>query len=130
MKKSIKKVKLNIAGLFEKEAEVKKVSSHLTTHISEMAIRELIEIGGQSQKIDELKVKMAEANKIGIKTEMKAMETTIELPLEYFQQILKDYSDKSFEQILEILAKDSQILPSFDKSKKDCGKYCEGVDCL
>lgn len=117
----IKKNKLRIADLFEKEGDWKKgnnYNSHLTAgHFYEMALKQYIEIGDQPEKILELKIKMEQANKIGIETEMKPIETEIKMPLSHFEQILNVYCDKSAEEVLDILAQDSNIIPDFEKSK-------------
>jgi hypothetical protein len=115
---AIKQTKLEIAESFEKEADWRKSESQLAaSDFYALALKTRLDIGDQSEKPQQLKVKMEEAKNIGIKTELKEITAEIELPLEYFKPMLEKYTNKPIRQILEILAFESDAIPSFERSK-------------
>lgn len=116
------KIKIRIAESFAEEAEWKKVNypsgNMVTASFYEKAMQSYIDLGSFPEKVKELKVKIQELNKAALKTEYKAISTTVKISREKIDDYLKIYEGRETIEMFKIMNSDKTLTPSYERSKK------------
>jgi hypothetical protein len=82
------------------------------------ALREYMNIGGFDDKIEELKLKIAETNKAAQSSDLKPISVEIDIPTKPIKKHIEFYQDKSEEDIYKMISLDRNLLPSYESSIK------------
>ncbi len=117
------KIKVRIAESFIEEAEWKKVNypagNMVAASCYEDAMQMYIHLGGFPEKVDELKIKIQEANEAAIKTEYKRISTKVEIPKEEVDKYLDMYKGHKPAEIFQTMCIDKNLIPSYEHSRKN-----------
>jgi hypothetical protein len=117
-----RRIKVRIAESLIEEAEWKKINypngNMVAAHFYEEAMRVYMDLGDSPEKVDELKIKIKEANEAALKTEYKKISTEIEIPREEIDQYLKIYKERKPIEIFQIMSLDKQLVPSYERSRQ------------
>jgi len=115
----VTQTRVRIAESYVEEADWKKINYPTGNLVAASfytdALKEYLEIGGFGDRINEIKLKIAEANKIGTETELKPIVTEIDLPVEPLKKHLQVYEDKTIKEIFYLMSIDN-LLPSYQRA--------------
>ena len=128
-----RKIKVRIAESFIEEAEWKKVNypsgNMVAAHFYEKAMQAYMDLGGFSEKVEELKVKIQKANAAALRTEYKTISINVEIPkekiYEFFRPYLKMYKGRKTMEVFQIMNLDKKLIPSYEKSKENAIKQAK-----
>ena len=105
------------------EAEWKKVNypsgNIVATHFYEEAMQVYMDLGVFSEKVEELKTKIQEANEAALKTEYKTISTEVKVPREKIDEYLKMYKGRETTEVFQLMSLDKNLIPSYERSKEE-----------
>lgn len=117
-----KKAKTRIAESYVDEAEWKKVNYPTSNMVAAIfykrAMKVYMDLGGFNDKIKELKLEIAKANKKASETEFKRIESRVNIPMKHIADYLKRYKNRGPLEILQIMSIDMSLIPSYKKAKE------------
>ncbi|MCJ7655549.1 MAG: DUF4209 domain-containing protein [Dehalococcoidia bacterium] len=121
--------KVRIAETYVEEGDWKKIhypsGNLVAVSFYTSALKEYMNIGGFDSKVDELKMKITEANKTATNTELKPISVEIDIPTEPLKKHVEAYENKSIEEIYTIMSVDKNLLPSYETATKLAGELAK-----
>ncbi|PNR88815.1 hypothetical protein X925_05240 [Petrotoga sp. 9T1HF07.CasAA.8.2] len=116
------KIKIRIAESFNEEAEWKKVNypngNMVAAIFYEKALQAYMDLGKFPEKVQELKVKIQEANEAALKTEYEIVSAEVRLPKEEIDEYLRMYEGRETIEIIKIMSLDKNLIPSYEEAKQ------------
>ena len=117
---------VRIAETYAEEGDWKKIhypsGNLVAATFYASALKEYMNIGGFDNKVDELKMKIAETNKAAQSSELKPISVEIEMPTEPLKKHLEFYGNKSVEEIYAMMSVDKNLLPSYEAAMQSAEK--------
>jgi len=117
------KIKIRIAESFIEEAEWKKVNypngNMVAASFYEKALQAYMDLGNFPEKVQELKVKIQEANEAALKTEYETISAELRLPREVTDEFLRMYEGRETIEIFKIMSLDVNLIPSYEEAKQE-----------
>lgn len=117
-----KGVRLRIAESFAEEADWKKENypngNGVAAHFYGEAMQQYLDIGGEKDKVDELKIKLKEANSNAAQVEYKKIETKIEIPIDEIESFIEPYKKKPTREILLLISTDGRLILPYEEAEK------------
>lgn len=124
--------RIKIAESYIREAEWKRKNYHSGNMVAatfyEKAMVEFMNIGGFDDKVEEIKLKIIECNAAAREKEFKVISTSINIPVEIIEEIMKKYDVPDIDTFLEIVSLDPNLIPSWDEAIKYAKK--ESIEAL
>jgi len=115
----ITQTRVRIAESYIEEGDWKKANYPNGNLVAAMfytnALKEYSDIGGFADRINEIKIKIAEANEVGMATELKPIVSEIDVPVEPFEKHVQIYESKTPEEMLYMISVD-RLLPSYQRA--------------
>lgn len=125
----IQKIKVRIAESFIEEAEWKKVNypsgNSVAAHFYEEAMQAYMDLGQFPQKVEELKIKIQEANEAALKTDYQSISSEVKIPRKEIDGYLNMYKGRKTIEVFQIMSLDKNLIPSYEKSKKEATKQAK-----
>lgn len=116
------KIKSRIAESFIEEAEWKKVNypngNMIAASLYEKALQAYMDLGNFPEKVQELKVKVQEANEVALKAEYEIILAEVRLPREETDEYLRMYEGRETIEIFKIMSLDMNLIPSYEEAKQ------------
>lgn len=117
------KIKIRIAESFIEEAEWKKVNypngNMVAASFYEKALQAYMDLGNFPEKVQELKVKIQEANEAALKTEYETITAKVRLPREETDEYLRMYEGRETIEIFKIMGLDMSLIPSYEEAQQE-----------
>jgi hypothetical protein len=117
------KIKIRIAESFIEEADWKKVNypngNMIAASLYEKALQAYMDLGNFPEKVQELKVKIQEANEAALKTEYEIISAEARLPREEIDEYLRMYEGRETIEIFKIMNLDKNLIPSYEEAKQE-----------
>lgn len=118
------KIKVRIAESFIEEAEWKKVNypsgNMIAATFYKDAMKVYMDLGKNfHKKVEELKIKIKEANEAAQKTEYKEISLKVEIPREAIDKHLDIYRRRQAIEIFQIMSLDKNFIPSYEGSRQE-----------
>lgn len=117
------KIKIRIAESFIEEAEWKKVNypngNMVAASFYEKALQAYMDLGNFPEKVQELKVKIQEANEAALKTEYETISAELRLPREVTDEYLRMYEGRETIEIFKIMSLDVNLITSYEEAKQE-----------
>jgi len=117
------KIKVRIAESYVEEAEWKRENypkgNMVAAFFYERALQEYLNLGEFPEKIEELKVKIQEANEGALKTEFKTISVGTKVPREKIDEYLQMYKGQEAMKVFQVMCLDGNLTPSYEESKKE-----------
>jgi len=112
--------KVRIAESFKAEGNWKKTNgSNLVAAVFyEQAMKAYMDIGNKKEKVEELKVKIQQANQEAAQSEYNEISKVFEIPVELIENLVKPYKNRAAEEVYQIMAWDKKLIPSYENAKK------------
>ncbi len=118
--KQMLQMRIKIAESYVEEGDWKKVNypsgNLVAAKFYASALQEYMDIPGCEKEVDELKMKIAEVNRVGITTELKPISVEIEIPIEPLKKHVEHYEKRSVEEMLTMMSMDKNLLPSWERA--------------
>lgn len=127
------KIKLRIVESFVSEGDwVKKVrnSNWIAAKFYEDGMKLLINMGGHNKRVEELKVMIQEANKIGVEQEMGTVSHQWTVEQDKIDEYMIIYKNRTIEEVVSLLIRDPFLIPSYNKISEDVDKSSFDINDL
>lgn len=122
-------VRAEIAESYIEEADWKKGNygsgNMVAAHFYEKALQAYVDLGNYSDKVEELKVKITEANEAALETEYKAISSTVPIPTKAIDDYVDIYRGLETDQIFQALSMDPYLIPSYEQEREKAIKQAE-----
>ena len=117
-----RKTKIRIAESFVEEAEWKKDNypsgNSVAAHFYQKAMQAYMNIGGLPHKVEELKVKIQEANQAALKTDYQTVSSEVKVPTAEVDAYIDEYRGLKTIEVFQLMSIDRNLVPSYQKSKE------------
>ena len=97
----------------------------IAAHCYEKPLQAYTDLGKYSDKVEELKVKITEANEAALETEYNAISSTVPIPTEAINKYVDTYRSLGIDQIFEALSMDPNLIPSYEQEREKAIKQAE-----
>jgi len=119
----VRKLELNIAEIYEKEAKWKQINyqkgNSIASSVYQKALQKYVEIGNCEEKIKEIKTKIQTALEAAKETDFQLIQVISEIPRKDIDNYLNRFKGLSINEALEIIAVDKTLVPSYDDCRKE-----------
>jgi len=91
----------------------------IAASLYEKALQAYMDLGNFPEKVQELKVKIQEANEAALKTEYEIILAEARLPREEIDEYLRMYEGRETIEIFNIMSLDMNLIPSYEEAKQE-----------
>lgn len=125
---SRKKIRVRVAESFVEEAEWKRKhypkGNMVAATIFQNAMQEYVDLGGYPERVEELKIKIKEANEAAAESEYSQISTEVEIPRREIEEYIEEvYKGISTIDVFCLMSGDKNLLPSYEEAREVAIKH-------